>query len=100
MKVAERRHLEALVDLGCIACLIVGIKTPNVEIHHLRSGVGVGQRSNHYRAIPLCAPHHRTGGYGIAFHAGKKAFEAKYGTEEELLEETMKRINKGDQNEQ
>jgi hypothetical protein len=96
MKVAERKHLAALVDIGCIACLIVGIKTPQVEIHHLRSGAGMGQRSNHYRAIPLCAPHHRTGGHGIALHAGQKAFEEKYGTEEHLLQETMKHINQGE----
>jgi hypothetical protein len=99
MTVAEKKHLQSLTDLGCIACLLVGIRTPSVEIHHLRKGVGMGQRSNHYRAIPLCAPHHRTGGYGIALHAGQKAFERKYGTEEDLLEETMKRIKKGDQDE-
>jgi hypothetical protein len=30
--------------------------------------------------------HHQHGGYGVAFHAGKKAFEERFGTETELLE--------------
>ena len=55
------------------------------EIHHLRVGVGIGRKAIPSRTIPLCPPHHRTGNYGVAFHQGKKAFEAKYGTEEELL---------------
>jgi hypothetical protein len=39
--------------------------------------------------------HHTNGGYGVALHAGQKAFEAKYGTESELLEHTTK-ILKGE----
>lgn len=30
-------------------------------------------------------PHHRTGGYGVAIHAGQKKWEGIYGTEESLL---------------
>jgi hypothetical protein len=45
-------------------------------------------RASNYDAIPLCHKHHRTGGYGVAFHAGKQAFEDQFGTEGELLEET------------
>ena len=68
-----------------------GMHTPP-SIHHLRAGVGMGQRSGDDRAIPLCPTHHQFGGYGVAFHAGKKAFEKKYGTEEELLTKTHARI--------
>ncbi len=59
----------------------MGVFTP-AEIHHLRNDVGVGQRSE--KVIPLCPTHHRLGGYGVAFHAGRGKFEEKYGTEEEL----------------
>lgn len=84
---AEKTHLNRVAQLGCIVCnnLMMG-RTP-AEIHHLRDGQGVSQRSNHFRVIPLCPTHHRTGGYGVAFHAGEKAFEEKYGTELELLEQ-------------
>lgn len=45
----------------------------------------MGQRSPDSRAIPLCHFHHRTGGHGLAIHAGQKTWEAKFGTEKELL---------------
>lgn len=82
---AEKAHLNALADIGCIVCLNLGYGKTPAEIHHIRHGVGIGQRNSHKNAIPLCHKHHRTGGYGIALHSGQKAFEAKYGTEVELL---------------
>lgn len=80
MRKAERAHLSKVADLGCIICRGIA------EIHHIRTGMGMAQRNTNFNVIPLCANHHRTGGYGIAFHAGKKAFEQKYGTELQLLE--------------
>jgi cytochrome c peroxidase len=93
MKKAESDHLSRAQELGCIACHVIGYSGTPAEIHHLRKGVGAGQRSSHYRAIPLCPHHHRTGGYGEAIHAGQKAFENKFGTEEELLEKTTKMLD-------
>jgi len=77
---SEREHLARVAEMGCIIC-----GSP-AEIHHVRAGMGMGQRNDHFNVIPLCPNHHRNGGYGVAFHAGKKGFEAKYGTEAELLE--------------
>ena len=71
-----------VADLGCIIC-----RRP-AEIHHLRAGMGMGQRSAD--VIPLCPEHHRTGGHGVAFHAGRKTWETQFGTETELLQETQK----------
>jgi hypothetical protein len=48
----------------------------------------MGQRASHFDAIGLCPTHHRTGGYGVAIHAGQKEWESRYGTELELLEYT------------
>ncbi|MFD1121848.1 Ref family recombination enhancement nuclease [Methylophilus flavus] len=84
MTKAEKNHLNRVAGLGCIVCLNLGYPNCPAEIHHLRYGVGAGQRSNHYNVIPLCPDHHRNGGHGVAFHAGKLAFEAKFGTEREL----------------
>lgn len=80
---AEKDHLSRIADMGCVIC-----RAP-CEIHHIRRGMGMGQRNSDFNAIGLCPAHHRTGGHGIAFHAGRKAFEAKYGTELELLAKTM-----------
>ena len=86
MTKAEQRHLSAVAELGCIACRRIGISDSPAEAHHIRSGVGMGQRSSHFEVIGLCPLHHRTGGYGVAIHAGQKTWEAKFGTELELLE--------------
>jgi hypothetical protein len=83
----EKQHLSRVAGLGCIACRKLGFYDSEAEIHHLREGQGVGMRASNYDAIPLCHKHHRTGGYGVAFHAGKQAFEDQFGTESELLAE-------------
>lgn len=82
---AERQHLQRVADLGCIVCKLHLCVFSPAEVHHLRAGCGAGQRASHYRTIPLCPPHHRTGGYVVAIHAGQKMWEEIYGTEESLL---------------
>lgn len=84
---AERRHMTEVARLGCIACRVIGIFTPNVELHHPRAGMGMGQKSSHLNVLPLCHAHHRTGGHGVAIHAGQRTWEANFGTEAELLEQ-------------
>jgi len=81
----ERNHLQRVADLGCIVCRQQFDVFSPAEVHHLRAGCGTGQRVSHYRTIPLCPPHHRTGGYGVAIHAGQKMWEEIYCTEESLL---------------
>ncbi len=85
---------QLIADVGCIVCRQLGYSDSPAEVHHLRDGVGMSQRNDDNNAIPLCHVHHRTGGYGVAFHAGKNAFEEKFGTERELLEQTHALINK------
>jgi hypothetical protein len=48
----------------------------------------MAQKAGFNEAIPLCPNHHQNGGYGVALHAGQKEFEARYGTELELLKHT------------
>ena len=50
----------------------------------------MGLRPPHTKILPLCASHHRTG--KISVHLGKKAFEKKYGTEEQLEKQLRERI--------
>lgn len=75
--------------IGCIVCRNLGYETDGqeVSVHHLRDCVGLSQRANDLDTIPLCPPHHQVGGYGVAIHAGKQAWEANFGTERELLEQ-------------
>ena len=55
------------------------------EIHHIRAGAGAGRKNSDDLTIPLCPEHHRLGGYGVAYHGGRHAFEAAFETELELL---------------
>ena len=80
LTVAEREHLAAVAALGCLICAMPA------EVHHIRHQVGAGRRASHFKTIPLCPTHHRLGNHGVAIHAGKKTWEAKFGTELELLE--------------
>jgi hypothetical protein len=80
MTKAERIHMAKVAELGCLLCGAIP------ELHHIRSGQGLGQRASNFEVLPLCSLHHRTGGPGIAFHAGRRTWEAQHGSERELLE--------------
>lgn len=84
MTKAERKFLSAIADAGCILCRYLDLGITPCEIHHLRAGMGAGQRNSNTNVIGLCPEHHRgnTGYHGL----GRRAFERKYGiTELELL---------------
>jgi hypothetical protein len=74
-----------------LPCCVCDSPPPN-EAHHIKDGsVGAGQKAGDHETIPLCAEHHRTGGRGISFHegSGRLAWEALFGTQRELLAETL-----------
>ena len=88
---AEKEHMARVVSLGCLACRQEGFEDSSAEIHHIRSGQG-RKRASHQETLPLCPSHHRTGGYGVAFHAGPKVWQQKYGSEHELLEQVRQEL--------
>jgi hypothetical protein len=87
----DRRHMDRVAQLGCVVCRRMGIRSPMVELHHPRRGVGMGQRAAHTDVLPLCYEHHRgnTGVHGL----GTKGFEKRYGfSESDLLEDVRRRL--------
>lgn len=88
----DRRHMDAVAQLGCIVCRrVMGIFNPLVELHHPRKGTGMGQRAAHQDVLPLCVEHHRgnTGVHGL----GTKGFAKHYGFDEaELLEDVRQAL--------
>lgn len=76
----EQAYMSAQADAGCILCRYLGHGDTPAEIHHLRDGVGAGQRNSNLKSIPLCPEHHRgnTGFHGL----GRRAFEREYGATE------------------
>lgn len=93
---AEKEFMSQIAALGCIVDVeVIDHYTGFVEkvrcempaeIHHPRGDVGMSQRAAHEEGLPLCHKHHRTGGFGVAFHAGKGVWQKTFGTEKELLE--------------
>lgn len=91
---AERRFLDVVASQGCILCRSLGYPGTPAEIHHLRAGMGAGQRNTNENVIPLCLEHHRgaTGYHGL----GRRAFERMYGlTELDLLRKAWEVMDAG-----
>jgi len=85
---AEKEYMSRVASIGCIVCLNNGFPDTPCCLHHIRTGYGRGQRASHYEVLPLCAIHHQYGGHGeVAYHQSPTEFEARYGTELELLEQ-------------
>lgn len=86
MRNEEKEYKSLLASLGCMVCRrLYGIDHGEVELHHMRKGMGWG-KGGYTTLIPLCVEHHRgdTGVHGL----GVKRFPKYYGfTEEELLED-------------
>lgn len=86
MTKAERQENDSLVRLGCLACLNHFGVYSIPEIHHVRR---LGRKRANAPKIPLCPQHHR-GPYGIGIHSGRKEWEKRYGSEEEMAQQAQK----------
>jgi len=82
---AQRERWGRIAALGCIIC-----ERP-AEIHHCL--ITAGCRKHHDFVINLCPEHHRSGGYGVAIHAGRAEWESRYGTEQSLLDKVSKLVD-------
>lgn len=69
--------------LGCIIC------GQPAAIHHC--GTGSGGRKDHSKVLPLCHTHHQ--GLDGIHTLGRKLWQERYGTEEELIERVNNLIN-------
>lgn len=82
----EKYYWSMLAEIvGCIACRKDGVINNYVSIHHCE---GRTKKGAHMLVLPLCDRHHQTGGEDApSIHPWKARFEAKYGTQEELMRE-------------
>ena len=84
----KETYLNTLAQLGCYCCRVdYGVESPAM-IHHIREGMGWGQRAPHIGGtIPLCYAHHQSGENGmLAFHRSPKKWREKYGSEKEIAQ--------------
>ncbi|HDO1314677.1 Ref family recombination enhancement nuclease [Aeromonas veronii] len=88
---ADKRWLDDVSSLCCVACRNAGMGPSPAEIHHVRSGSGMAQRAAHTQVLPLCPRHHRAC-YPTGFHAAPKSWQAEHGSEETLLIQVAREI--------
>lgn len=90
----EARFMDAIAQLGCIACKKDGWHNPDVSVHHIDGRTKPGA---HLLVLPLCAGHHQHGAGAnptlIAVHPYKARFEERYGAQRELLAECVAMLN-------
>ena len=79
-------HKRRVAEAGCELC-----RSP-ANLHHLRTGVGMGQKSDDWSIIPLCHYPHQSGPMGEAGPAGTRAGQSIHGTEAEIYVRAMKRV--------
>jgi len=82
----ERDWMDWITGYGCIACRIDGRPPRPTAVHHILQG---GRRMGHLFSLGLCDPGHHQQGQDLGLtsrHPWKTRFEAKYGTELELLQ--------------
>ena len=84
MTAAGRRHLAAVVALGCL----IHEGAP-AEAHHVRRD---GGKRDDMRVLALCPWCHRLGPPGVAIHAGRESWEREHGTEAWWLDEVERRL--------
>ncbi len=88
----EAEWMGKIVAHGCVACWIDFGRGVAPAVHHILRG---GVRLGHLFTLPLCDPgHHQNGAqFGmVSRHPWRKRFEARYGTEIELLEKLRKEL--------
>ena len=92
-----KKHMSRVRDLGCIACRNAGLGATAASAHHINAK-GVGMKVSDKETIPLCPIHHQYGDGSarfkghIAVHRGLESFERRYGTERELLAQTLREL--------
>ena len=88
---AERDHTGRVRALGCYLCRLRGYGPTEAQIHHIRYGNGMGQRSSHFLTVPICEKHHAN--YSPdGWHGMRKEWKLAGVDEMDALADTLKRL--------
>lgn len=89
---AEKRYMGRVAALGCYLCRHLGYGPTPAQVHHVRTGQGMGQRAEHYLTVPLCGVHHdNSSPDGI--HGQRRAWKNAGVSEIDALADTIKLLN-------
>jgi hypothetical protein len=86
---AQKEWMERVRRLGCRVCRNLNLGDTPAAIHHCLTGAG--GRKDHWKVLPLCHYHHQ-GEQGI-HTLGRKVWQAKYGTEEQLMQQVREELS-------
>lgn len=90
---AEKKHMQLVGAMPCIACAKDGFYNDYISLHHTDGRV---KPDAHFKVLPLCSFHHQhddTDPYKrVGIHPHQARFEALYGTSDELLNEIRLKI--------
>lgn len=89
----DKKYLALAAQVPCIVCMNQRLGDTPATLHHVRNHTGLALKGSDYDVIALCKIHHQ-GQYGSEFgyHHSPKAFEEKYGTQQELLEQMKEKV--------
>lgn len=82
---AEKRYMDRVASLPCVLCGAHG-----VQVHHVREGQGMAQRSQNWLTVALCPDCH-TGSAGI--HGNRNRLRLQKLDEIDLLAKTIEALN-------
>jgi len=87
----RKEHMSKVARLGCIVCKQMGYPDTPCELHHIKEKgkSKMGKKASDYEVIGLCYLHHR-GDQG--YHHSPKKFNAKWGSQKELLDFTLTQV--------
>jgi hypothetical protein len=85
--VAGERYMARVRELPCFVC---GKSAPS-SAHHIRAGIGKGQKASDFLTIPLCHEHHQ-GKSGI--HGDRSAWYLRKVDEWDGVADTIRRLCK------
>ena len=86
---ATSARLDRIARMGCVICRNTGHGPSPAVIHHVRDH---GGKRDDSKVLPLCPMHHNLGGYRIAVHAGREAWEAIHGDQTDLLAQVEREL--------
>ena len=89
----EREYMGRVANLGCFLCRHLGYGPTPAQVHHLRAGVGMGQRNSHYLTIPLCDTHHANSSPD-GIHGQRRAWKLAGVDEMDGLADTIRLLQK------
>lgn len=85
-----QRHMGRVKAIPCVLCsLLVQHQEAPTEAHHLREGLGTGQRASDWLTIALCPDCHR-GPHGI--HGDRRLLKIAKVSELQLLALTIEEV--------